>query len=73
MERNVTDYNIELGDSVYPVADVLEALELDFTSTAGAMNSVLERRLTSLVLGLEDVRHNHNATACLHGRIPRHS
>ena len=31
MERNVTDYiTIELGDSVYPVADVLEALNPRF-------------------------------------------
>ena len=67
MERNVTDYNtIELGDSVYPVADVLEALEPQIAPRRlERMNSVLERRLTSLVLGLEDVRHNHNATACL--------
>ena len=63
----MTDYNtIQFGDSTYLVDDVLAALEPQIAPRRiERMNTVLAQRLTSLVLGLEDVRHNHNATACL--------
>ena len=57
---------IELGGRIYPVEQVIAALEpLVAQRRSQRMKTVLKQRLTSVCLGLENVRHNHNAIACL--------
>ena len=57
---------IELAGRIYDVDNVLAALGPHVTDRRrGRIEHVLAHRLTTLALGLEDVRHNHNATACL--------
>ncbi|MEE2789657.1 MAG: RNA methyltransferase [Myxococcota bacterium] len=59
-------HEVELAGRCYDVGDVIEALAPHVTERRIArIDHVLAHRLTTLALGLEDVRHNHNATACL--------
>jgi tRNA (guanosine-2'-O-)-methyltransferase len=55
-----------VGDAVYPIAAVVEALSPHLSDARLArMRAVLAARVGSVALALEDLHHAHNAAACL--------
>lgn len=58
--------HIELDDRAYPAAAVVEALAPHVKDARRArMDAVLAHRLGSVALGIEDLHHSHNGSACL--------
>ncbi len=59
-------HSIQIGEREWPAAAVVEALEPHLTEARMArMRGVLANRLGSLALGIEDLHHSHNGSACL--------
>ena len=64
-DENTATYRTPNGIE-YPAKKVVEVLtELALPERLERISSVLERRITSLALGVEDLHHEHNGAACL--------
>ena len=66
MSDQVIEYYTSPQGLKYPVDRVLEVLsKLALTERLQRIENVLDARLTSLALGVEDLHHEHNGAACL--------
>ena len=65
IERRATIYTSPEGIE-YPADKVVQALsKLALPGRLERINAVLDQRITSLALGVEDLHHEHNGAACL--------
>ena len=66
MSSRATEFYISPQGHSYPVQKVISALStLTSEERLQRITSVLEQRITSLALGVEDLHHEHNGAACL--------
>ncbi|MAD61142.1 MAG: hypothetical protein CMH49_06495 [Myxococcales bacterium] len=66
MSSKVTEFYTSPQGHSYPVQKVISALSaLTSEERLQRITSVLEQRITSLALGVEDLHHEHNGAACL--------
>ena len=60
------DLPVTVGASIYPAQAIIQALEPHVTDArVRRIDEVLDQRIESIVLGIENLHHSHNAAACL--------